>query len=235
MEEKKTSGANLENERPVFLLMGFIVVLSLLFVTFEWRNEQEDYPDPAMLSGLFVEEPFEMEFELPKEEQSSGEIEEYIEEAPQNAEYDGFDVKEEPLIRKEITDEVPDSHKVEHEQEVEEKVVEHPEEEIVENIATAPDTLPEFPGGRGALIRYIYQNLKYPSVALKQRIQGKVTCSFIVNEDGTVSDLKLEKSVYIFLDEEALRVLSMMPEWNPGKKNGREIKVKCYVPVIFKL
>ena len=207
MEEKKTSGANLENERPIFLLMGFVVVLSLLFVTFEWQNEREEYYDPALLSNLFIEEAFEMEFELPKTEESSGAMAEIVEDEPQSVEYEDFDVKDEPLVQVELKNEIAESH-VEHpEQNEEGKTTEELPEVATEEIGAADiDILPEFQGGRSALIRYIHSNLKYPSVALKQRIKGKVLCSFIVNEDGSVSDVKLEKSVYIFLDDEALQI-----------------------------
>ncbi|MDR3062200.1 MAG: TonB family protein [Dysgonamonadaceae bacterium] len=248
MEEKKTPGADLENEKSVFLLMGFVVVLSLLFVAFEWRYEQEeDYPDPATLSNLFVEEAFDMEFGLPLETQSAKETEDVVlkSDKPEDilanesmeVEIEGFDVKEGPLVQKEIPDAIRNSSIVEHRKpdtaaevkslsdEMEQQII--PPEEV--------DTMPEFPGGRGALIRYIYQNLKYPSVALKQRIQGKVVCSFIIMEDGSVTDVKLEQGIYIFLDEEALRVLRVMPEWKPGMKGGKGIKMKCYVPVVFKL
>ncbi len=242
MEEKKTPGADLENERSIFLLMGFVVVLSLLFVAFEWSNEQEDYPDPAMLSSLFVEEPFEMDFELPKEEQSPDEMDGLIEnesqDEPQNVEIEGFDLRNSLVIEKEMPNNASGDasglHTIQHEEIKKENIIEPPVE-TGETLAQEVDTLPEFPGGRGALIRYIYQNLKYPSVALKQRIQGKVICSFIVDENGSVFDVKLEKSVYLFLDEEAVRVLREMPKWNPGIKNGKGIKVKCYVPVVFKL
>ena len=236
MEEKKTPGANLENERPIFLLMGFVVVLSLLFVTFEWENEQEDYYDPTLLSNLFIEDAFEMEFELPKTEESFDEMAEIIEEEPLPVEYEGFEVKNEPLVENVSSNEEPDSQVVTQEQSEEGGVAEEYFEEKTEEIILVDiDTLPEFPGGRVELIKYIHQNLKYPSVALKQRIHGKVACSFIVNEDGTVSDVKLEKGVYIFLDDEALRVLRTMPRWNPGKKDGKSVKVKCYVPVHFEL
>ena len=234
MEEKKTQGANLENERPIFLLMGFVVVLSLLFVTFEWKNEQEDYYDPALLSNLFIEEAFEMEFELPKTEESFDEMAKIIEEEPLSVEYDGFEVEDEPIVQKELSSEIA-TQEYQEQHEVGVPAEELTRETTEEVILTDIDTLPEFQGGRSALIRYIHSNLKYPSVAQKQRIKGNVVCSFIINEDGSVSDVKLEKSVYIFLDDEALRVLRTMPKWKPGKKDGKSIKVKCYVPVVFEL
>ncbi len=85
------------------------------------------------------------------------------------------------------------------------------------------------------ILRYVYHNLKYPDAAYKQRIKGKVVYSFIVNKDGSVSDIKLEKGVYIFLDDEVLRVIRSMPAFEPEKKDGKPIRVKFYLPVVFSL
>ena len=236
MEEKKTQRANLENERPIFLLMGFVVVLSLLFVTFEWKNEQEEYYDPSLLSNLLIEDAFDMEFELPDTDDFSGEMDEIPEEEPQSVEYEGFEVEDELQVQKDLSNEFVNSQEKLQEQNEESRTSEeYPETKPEEILTTDIDTFPEFPGGRSALIRYIHSNLEYPSAAQKQRIKGKVVCSFIVNEDGSVSDIKLEKSVYVFLDDEALRVLRTMPKWKPGKKAGKSVKVKCYVPVVFEL
>ena len=93
----------------------------------------------------------------------------------------------------------------------------------------------EFPGGKIALIRYIYQNIQYPSVAIKQRIQGRVVSSFIINEDGSISDITLIQGVYSFLDDEVLRVLRSMPSWKPAMKDGKAVKSKVIVPIVFRL
>jgi len=93
----------------------------------------------------------------------------------------------------------------------------------------------QFQDGKTALLRYIYQNIHYPPAALKQRINGRVICSFIINEDGSISDVTLVKGIYIFLDEEVLRVIRSMPEWKPAVKNGKAIKIKYFMPVVFKL
>ena len=92
-----------------------------------------------------------------------------------------------------------------------------------------------FQDGRIDLIRYIYQNINYPQVALQQRIHGRVICSFIVNEDGSISDVNLDQGLYIFLDEEVIRVIRSMPLWRPAMKDGKPIKVKYITPVVFRL
>jgi len=93
----------------------------------------------------------------------------------------------------------------------------------------------EFQDGRTALLRYIYQNIHYPPEAFKQQINGRVVCSFIVNEDGSISDATLVHSVYTSLDEEVLRVIRSMPLWKPALKDGKPVKIKYIMPVVFRL
>ena len=94
---------------------------------------------------------------------------------------------------------------------------------------------PEFLNEYLALLRYCYQQIQYPSAAYKQRIQGCVVYSFILNKDGSITDATLEKGVYSFLDEEVLRVINSMSSWKPIMRAGVPIKVKCYLPVEFKI
>jgi len=83
------------------------------------------------------------------------------------------------------------------------------------------------------ILRHIYHNLKYPDVAYKQRIKGRVVYSFVVNKNGSISDVTLVNGVYIFLDEEVLRVINSIPALEPEKKDGKPIRVKFYLPVVF--
>ena len=102
------------------------------------------------------------------------------------------------------------------------------------NVAASAESMPQFPGGQTELIRFLYKNIQYPAIALKQKIEGRVWCSFIVEKDGSISNVNLEEGVYIFLDDEAVRVLKMMPNWVPGRTNGEYVGVKVYIPVVFK-
>ena len=95
------------------------------------------------------------------------------------------------------------------------------------------EQMPSYPGGTSALMKFISDNIKYPSTC--EGVQGRVVCSFVVERDGSLSDLKIVKSVHPLLDKEALRVLSLMQNWIPGKQNGEFIKVKYTLPVVFRL
>ncbi len=97
------------------------------------------------------------------------------------------------------------------------------------------EQMPTFPGGMSALMQYLSRNIKYPAVAEENGIQGRVICSFVVERDGSVSDIRIAKSVDPSLDKEAIRVVSAMPKWIPGRQNGQSVRVKYTLPVTFRL
>ena len=97
------------------------------------------------------------------------------------------------------------------------------------------EQMPSFPGGMAALMAYLQKSIKYPPVAEENGIQGRVVCTFVVERDGSVTDVKVAKSVDPSLDKEAVRVVSAMPKWIPGKQNGQSVRVKYTLPVTFRL
>ena len=97
------------------------------------------------------------------------------------------------------------------------------------------EKMPEFPGGDKALLEFLSKNIKYPVEAQKKGLQGRVVLGFVVEKDGSLSDVKTAKSVDPLLDEEAMRVVKSMPKWLPGRQNGKSVRVKFNVPILFKL
>lgn len=97
------------------------------------------------------------------------------------------------------------------------------------------EVMPQFPGGMGALMQYLSSHIKYPVEAETNRIEGRVICTFIVEKDGSISDIEVSRSVDPSLDKEAVRVISSMPAWTPGWQNGKPCRVKFTLPVTFKL
>ena len=97
------------------------------------------------------------------------------------------------------------------------------------------EQMPSFPGGMAALMAYLQKAIKYPPVAEENGIQGRVVCTFVVERDGSVTDVRVAKSVDPSLDKEAVRVVSAMPRWIPGKQNGQSVRVKYTLPVTFRL
>ena len=113
-------------------------------------------------------------------------------------------------------------------------VDEKPKEEETK-VFDVVEQMPQFPGGPNALFEYLSKNIKYPVVAEENGIQGRVIVTFVVERDGSITDVKVAKSVDPSLDKEAMRVVKSMPHWIPGKQNGSAVRVKYTVPVTFKL
>ena len=100
---------------------------------------------------------------------------------------------------------------------------------------TVVQKIPEFPGGWSAFMQWLTKNLKYPESARKNRVQGTVVVSFIVNKDGSIASAKVSTSADPVLDAEALRVMKMMPKWKPGMDRNKVCRTMIAVPVVFKL
>jgi protein TonB len=113
--------------------------------------------------------------------------------------------------------------------------IEKQPEEVPEQIHIAVEEMPAYAEGNEALMRFISANLKYPELARKAGIEGRVYIYFIVNRDGTISNPELAKGIGGGCDEEALRVIKLLGKWIPGKQNGKPVKVKMAIPIVFKL
>lgn len=109
------------------------------------------------------------------------------------------------------------------------------QENAEEKVYNEVDQMPEYPGGIEKLKAFIMENVSYPEEAKKEGIQGKVFISFTVNKKGEVVDADVAKGVHASLDEEALRVVDLMPVWTPGKEDGKVVNVRFTMPVQFKL
>ena len=110
-----------------------------------------------------------------------------------------------------------------------------PKPEVATKVFDVVEEMPSFPGGSAALMSYLSSNTKYPVVAQENGVQGRVIVSFVVERDGSISDVKVARSVVPSLDREAQRVVKSMPKWKPGKQNGSAVRVKYTVPVVFRL
>lgn len=105
----------------------------------------------------------------------------------------------------------------------------------VEKVFDVVEQMPSFPGGPSALMEWLSNNVKYPVVAQENGVQGRVVVSFVVERDGSITDVKVVRGVDPSLDKEASRVVRAMPRWIPGKQNGSAVRVKYNVPVAFRL
>ena len=110
-----------------------------------------------------------------------------------------------------------------------------PKPEVANKVFDVVEEMPSFPGGQGALMAFLSSNIKYPVVAQENGVQGRVIVGFVVEKDGSITDVKVMRSVDPSLDREAQRVVKAMPKWKPGKQNGSAVRVKYTVPVVFRL
>ncbi len=227
MEIKKSEKADLEKGKSTALLIGFVMVLALLFVALEWTQRDKKID----LSGLIVAE-VSLEEEMvpitlpekktvppPPQSVTVADIIEIVE--------DDADIEETTIASTEDQTEYIEIKDIENI-----VVEEEPEEEAPFMVV---EKMPEFPGGMTALMQYLQKNIKYPAVCRENNIQGRVLIQFIVNRDGTIVEPEVVKSVNPYLDKEALRVISGMPKWSPGEQRGKPVRVKYTVPVNFKL
>jgi len=109
------------------------------------------------------------------------------------------------------------------------------EPEIKQEVFIIVEEMPEFPGGDKARLQFFASTIVYPELAKQTGVQGKVIVQFIVNEDGSITDIKLLRSIGGGCDEEAIRVLKMMPKWKAGRQNNKAVKVSFNMPISFKL
>ncbi len=100
---------------------------------------------------------------------------------------------------------------------------------------TVVEQMPEFPGGTEGMFKFMKDNMKYPEDAQKQQIEGRVLVQFIVEKDGSLSNVNVLRSVFPSLDAEAVRVVKAMPNWKPGRQKGEPVRVKFTIPLMFKL
>jgi protein TonB len=104
-----------------------------------------------------------------------------------------------------------------------------------EKVFDMVEQMPTFPGGQTELMAYLGKNIKYPTIAQENGTQGRVIIQFVVERDGSISDVHVARGVDPYLDKEAVRVVKSMPKWLPGKQNGKAVRVKFTVPVMFRL
>ena len=104
-----------------------------------------------------------------------------------------------------------------------------------EKVYQVVEQQPSFPGGREELFKYLAYNVRYPIDAAKNKIEGRVLVTFVVEHDDSISNVNVANSVYPSLDKESIRVVSGMPKWIPGKANGKTIRVKYTIPITFRL
>ena len=225
MQLKKSPKASLEDNKVVYVLTGFVFVLSLCYVALEWTEKEVTKYEVADMEFPFAEE-VEIQQTTPETTPPPP--------PPPVQEEEVLNVVEDDVETESIEINTEDDKDVEV---VIAAPVEAPvEEEEEEVVFVVVETMPEFPGGQQALFKYLSENVKYPVIAQENGIQGRVICQFVVNKDGSIVEVEVVRSGGdASLDKEAVRVIKSMPKWKPGKQRGKAVRVKYTVPVNFRL
>ena len=226
MEVKKSPKADLEGKKSTWLLVGYVVVLAFMFVAFEWTQRDVKIDTSQAVADLVFEEEIIPITETPEQATppppEAPKVAELLEIVDDKAEID----ESTTIINEDNV--APVEVKYVPVQVVEEEPEEQTIFEVVEN-------MPDFPGGQAALMQYLAKNIKYPTIAQENGTQGQVIAQFVIQADGTLSDLKIVKSVDPLLDAEAMRVIKEMPKWQPGKQRGIAVATRVTVPIRFRL
>ena len=225
MEEKKSPKANLENKKLMFIQIGMIISLLVAWMAFEHKSYDRREIDPSLLNRT-VEVDEEM-VEITKQEEQKPQPVEVPKQTTQ-LEIVQDDVEVEDI---EINADVDQNEVIEEYVPVEVEEEEVQEQEIFQIV----EEMPAYPGGDAKLMEYVAKNIKYPQIARETGIQGRVFVGFVVEPDGSVSNVKVLRGIGGGCDEEAMRVVKSMPKWKPGKQRGKAVRVSYMLPVNFKL
>ena len=225
MQLKKNPQASLEDKKLTYVLIGLAFVLSICYVALEWTEREVTKYEVADTEFLFEDE---IDIQQTTQETPPPPP------PPAVQEVEVLNVVEDDVETETIEINTEDDKDVE-------VVIAPPVEAPVEGeeeevIFVVVESMPEFPGGAQAMMRYIAENIKYPVIAQENGIQGRVICQFVVEKDGKVSDIQVVRSSgEASLDKEAQRVIGSMPKWKPGKQRGKPVRVKYTLPVNFRL
>lgn len=230
MEVKKSHKADLEHLRP-YMFIGALVMMGLLFflaleVHIGGSSDDFDEFDDDIAMDLNIKPNDQRDMIAAAEKTKQQEQSENLNKVDNLS-----DIPPEVLNVVKFT---PDDFE-------DEDLIEKEKEEPINQNADDPETmrivqeLPQYPGGMVEFMKWLTKNLQYPHAALRSKIQGKVMISFIVNTDGTVSDIKVVQKAHRLLDAEALRVAKLMPKWEPGKDHGKVCRAMVAIPIVFEI
>ena len=226
MDVKKSPKATLEDKKFLFVLMGLVMVLSLIYIAFEWTDKEVtvyEVIDPDMLAEEEIEIIQTAQELPPPPPPPAPEIVEELNIVEDDVVTESVEINTEDDKNKVVAISAPVTSSA---------PIEEEEDQVIFQVV---EKMPSFPGGDAALFKFLNENVKYPVIAQENGVQGRVICQFVVNRDGSIVDVEVVRSVDASLDKEAIRVIKSMPKWSPGQQRGKPVRVKYTLPVNFKL
>lgn len=225
MEVKKSKKAEIESHRGTWLLMGFIVVLAFMFVSFEWAQYDKQIDTTGIIRGMdFGTDvgPVILPVTPPPPPPPVASTTDVLAIIDNNSvEPEGTVAPTENLGAGVTAGYIP----------LEPDEV-APVEIVIVDFA---EIMPSFQGGVSALNAFLAKEIKYPAISIENGAQGRVIVQFVVDIDGSITNAQVVRGIDPHLDKEALRVINKMPKWSPGKQGGKAVRVKYTVPVVFRL
>jgi periplasmic protein TonB len=228
MNKRKTSGADLENKKFIFLELGMMIALGLVFLAFNWKTY--DKTQGMIYDRIVVDVPEDL---VPITEQKQPE--------PPKVQPPKI-VTVINIVEDETTvdDNIMVNAEADQTTEVEEYIPPAPDQGEEESddageIFTVVESMPCFPGGEANVYKYLADNVAYPYQAREAGISGKVWVAFVVEKDGSITDVKVLRGIGGGCDEEAVRVVEAMPRWTPGKQRGIPVRVHFVLSIKFTL
>lgn len=229
MELKKSEKADLESRKGIYFQLGLIFAMSVMLVAFEWKSYDA------------------LDLNTYTNQQTSSEVEELVQITQQNTPPPPPAPPPPSIVLNiventaQINDDISIDAEADESTQVDEykppvAVAQEEEAEIQEQeIFQVVENAPAFPGGDGARMKFLQDNIRYPAMARESGIQGTVYVTFVVERSGAVTDVKILRGIGGGCDEEAVRVVKNMPKWEPGKQRGKPVRVQFNMPIKFTL
>lgn len=221
METKKNPKLDDRKRSGLFFNIGLVLSLLLVITAFEWKFTRWD--PTVQLPPSFFDEVYDVPVTEQKIEPPRAKV------VPQIIEVDDItdiEVEDIPFTF--------DQGEIEIIEDVSSLVDPIPVE-VAEEIISIAEVMPSFDGGLEAFYRFVAKNLKYPAQARRIGVEGKVFVHFVVDKDGSLSDISIARGIGSGCDEEVLRIVGMSPSWNPGLQRGNPVRVRMMLPITFRL
>lgn len=223
MEAKKTEKADLHRKSGMFFNVGLLISLLLVTAAFEWRQ----YDEGDLVDLGAIKDDFEELTDIPPTEQPPPP-------PPKIQQPEIVEVPDEEEIEEEI--EIDLDVEITEEQVIEEVIIhEAPEEEVADEIFQIVEEPATPQGGYEAFYEYVGKNMRYPAQARRMGIEGTVYVQFVVEKDGSITDVQAIRGIGAGCDDEAVRVIQNQPKWNPPKQRGKAVRQRIVLPIKFQL
>ena len=220
MELKKNPKVDYRRKYALFFNIGLVVSLALVISAFEWKVIENvsvvDLPNSIIIEDEIIPPITDL---TPKK--------------PKIQVFEFKEVKDDIIVEEPKVEIVIATGELDP-PEIDENLFKETMEDV-EEIFVIVEKMPSYIGGLEAFYKFVSKNLKYPAQARRIGIEGKVFVQFIVDKDGSLSDIKVIKGIGAGCDEEVERIIKMSPKWNPGKQRGNPVRVRMMMPITFRL